>query len=100
MRAAIHVQSTISAVKPRFFASAAEFRAWLERYHATETELLVGLYKKGTGKPSLTWPESVDEALAFGWIDGVRRSHDEESYTIRFTPRRPRSIWSAINIKR
>lgn len=85
---------------PTFFATPAEFRAWLERRHATEPELLVGFHKKGSGLPSITWPESVDQALCFGWIDGVRRSLGETSYTIRFTPRRARSIWSAVNIKR
>jgi len=83
---------------PRFFPTPADFRAWLERNHESETELLVGYYRKGSGKPSITWPESVDEALCFGWIDGVRRAHDEIAYTIRFTPRRPTSIWSAINV--
>jgi uncharacterized protein YdeI (YjbR/CyaY-like superfamily) len=87
-------------MKPIFFATPAEFRAWLEEHHADETELLVGFHKKGTGRPSLTWPESVDQALCFGWIDGVRRSLDEHSYTIRFTPRKARSTWSAININR
>ena len=87
-------------MKPRFFATPAHFRAWLETRHDSEKELLVGFHKKGTGKPSITWPESVDEALCFGWIDGVRRSLNESSYTIRFTPRRPRSIWSAINVAR
>jgi uncharacterized protein YdeI (YjbR/CyaY-like superfamily) len=85
---------------PIYFASPEEFRAWLEEHHATEKELLVGYHKKGTGKPSMTWPESVDEALCFGWIDGVRRSVDDERYTIRFTQRKSRSIWSAVNIKR
>jgi uncharacterized protein YdeI (YjbR/CyaY-like superfamily) len=83
---------------PAFFATAAEFRAWLEANHETETELLVGLYKKGSGKPSITWPESVDQALCFGWIDGVRRSLGNDAYTIRFTPRKPNSIWSAVNV--
>jgi uncharacterized protein YdeI (YjbR/CyaY-like superfamily) len=87
-------------VKPAFFATAAEFRRWLERHHDSASELLVGFYKVGSGKPSMTWPESVDQALCFGWIDGVRRRIDDESYTIRFTPRKPRSIWSAINIRR
>jgi uncharacterized protein YdeI (YjbR/CyaY-like superfamily) len=86
------------SVQPRFFASAEEFRAWLEANHERETELLVGFYKKGSGKPSITWPESVDEALCFGWIDGVRRSLDAERYTIRFTPRKPSSIWSKVNM--
>jgi uncharacterized protein YdeI (YjbR/CyaY-like superfamily) len=87
-------------MKPRFFATSAKFRAWLEANHAHESQLLVGFYKVGSGKPSITWPESVDEALCFGWIDGVRRSLGSEAYTIRFTPRKPTSIWSAINIKR
>lgn len=85
---------------PTFFATPAEWRAWLEKHHAGRPELLVGFYKKDSGQPSITWPESVDEALCFGWIDGVRRRIDDASYTIRFTPRRPRSIWSAVNIKR
>jgi uncharacterized protein YdeI (YjbR/CyaY-like superfamily) len=87
-------------VDPVFFAAPAEFRAWLEAHHASETELLVGFHKKGTGMPSLTWPQSVDEALCFGWIDGVRRSLGAESYTIRFTPRKARSFWSNVNIRR
>lgn len=85
---------------PLFFATPAEWRAWLEAHHASETELLVGFHKKGTGMPSITWPESVDEALCFGWIDGVRRSLGAESYTIRFTPRKARSVWSNVNIRR
>ena len=85
---------------PTFFATPAEFRAWLDEHHATETELLVGFYKKGSGKPSITWPESVDEALCHGWIDGVRRSLGDEAYTIRFTPRKKRSVWSNVNIRR
>jgi uncharacterized protein YdeI (YjbR/CyaY-like superfamily) len=83
-----------------FFATPDEFRAWLEANHQTENELLVGFYKKGSGKPSMTWPESVDQALCFGWIDGIRRSLSEESYSIRFTPRKQGSTWSAVNIKR
>lgn len=83
-----------------YFTSAAEFRAWLAGNHAKATELVVGFHKRATGKPSMTWNESVDEALCFGWIDGVRRSVDGERYTIRFTPRRPRSIWSHKNIAR
>jgi uncharacterized protein YdeI (YjbR/CyaY-like superfamily) len=85
-------------LKPVFFAGAAEFRAWLEANHASETELLVGFYKKGSGKQNMTWSESVDQALCFGWIDGVRRGLDEESYTIRFTPRKPKSTWSKVNV--
>ena len=83
-----------------FFKSPSDFRKWLEQHHATAQELWVGYYKKGSGKPSITWPESVDEALCFGWIDGLRKSVDATSYKIRFTPRRPRSIWSAVNIGR
>jgi uncharacterized protein YdeI (YjbR/CyaY-like superfamily) len=81
----------------RFFPSPAAFRAWLHRHHAREVELLVGFWKRGTGRPSLTWPESVDEALCYGWIDGVRRSVDADRYAIRFTPRKARSRWSAVN---
>jgi uncharacterized protein YdeI (YjbR/CyaY-like superfamily) len=84
----------------RFFRSPVAFRAWLERYHRTRRELHVGFHKRHTGKPSLTWPEAVDEALCFGWIDGVRRRLDAERYTIRFTPRNPKSTWSAVNLKR
>jgi uncharacterized protein YdeI (YjbR/CyaY-like superfamily) len=87
-------------MEPAFFATPDEFRAWLDAHHATETEVLVGFHKKGSGRPSITWPESVDQALCFGWIDGVRRRIDDDSYSIRFTPRKPRSIWSAINVKR
>jgi uncharacterized protein YdeI (YjbR/CyaY-like superfamily) len=80
--------------------TADEFRAWLEQNHATASEIEVVFYKKGSGKPSMTWSESVDEALSFGWIDGVRRGRDEESYTIRFTPRKPRSTWSKVNVEK
>jgi uncharacterized protein YdeI (YjbR/CyaY-like superfamily) len=86
--------------EPVFFATPAELRAWLEEHHDTSTELIVGYYKKGSGKPSLTWQESVDQALCFGWIDGVRRSLGPDSYTNRFTPRRARSVWSAVNVRR
>jgi uncharacterized protein YdeI (YjbR/CyaY-like superfamily) len=85
---------------PTFFATPAAFRKWLEKHHAAESELLVGFYKKDSGKPSITWPESVDQALCFGWIDGVRRRIDDVSYSIRFTPRKSVSNWSAINIAR
>jgi len=81
-----------------YFASAAEFGAWLDEHHESEREVLVGYWKAGSGRPSLTWPESVDEALCVGWIDGVRRRVDDERYTIRFTPRKPGSNWSAINL--
>lgn len=87
-------------MKPTFFPTPAALRRWLEQHHETERELWVGFYKKSTGKPSITWPEAVDQLLCFGWIDGVRKSLDEESYVIRVTPRRPRSIWSAVNLKR
>lgn len=84
--------------KPTFFPTPADFHAWLEANHDKSRELLVGFYKRDSGKPSITWPESVQVALCFGWIDGVRKSIDETSYTIRFTPRRPTSNWSAFNI--
>ena len=87
-------------MKPLFFATPEEFGAWLEEHHESATELLVGFHKKGSGKPSITWPESVEQALRFGWIDGVRRSLGEDSYTIRFTPRKSSSNWSAVNIRR
>lgn len=87
-------------MKPQFFPNQLDFRLWLEENHATAAELLVGFYKVGSGKPSMTWPESVDQALCFGWIDGIRRSVDHESYSIRFTPRRRNSIWSAVNIEK
>lgn len=83
-----------------YFKDQMEFRKWLDKNHTKETELGVGFYKVGTGKPSMTWSQSVDEALCYGWIDGIRRSVDEERYTIRFTPRKPTSIWSDINIKK
>ena len=82
------------------FATPADFRAWLEENHDTASELIVRFYKKGSGKPSITWPEAVDEALCFGWIDSVRRGIDEESYANRFTPRRRGSVWSKRNIDR
>lgn len=87
-------------MKPTFFKTAAEFRAWLQKHHQTKPELIVGFYRKDSGKPSITWQESVDEALCFGWIDGIRRKHSEIAYSNRFTPRRPTSNWSAINIAR
>jgi uncharacterized protein YdeI (YjbR/CyaY-like superfamily) len=81
-----------------FFDSPAAWRAWLAAHHATAAELLVGFHKRGSGQPSITWPESVEEALCFGWIDGVRRSLPPDAYTIRFTPRRPGSHWSRVNV--
>jgi uncharacterized protein YdeI (YjbR/CyaY-like superfamily) len=87
-------------MKIKFFRTAAEWRRWLAKHHGTATELWVGYYKVDSGKPSVTWPESVGEALCFGWIDGVRKSIDELSYAIRFTPRRSGSTWSSINVRR
>lgn len=84
----------------RFFAAAEDFRKWLKVHHGSTRELWVGFYKKGSGRPSITWPESVDEALCVGWIDGLRKTIDMESYKIRFTPRKTTSNWSAVNIGR
>ncbi|MFI5126666.1 MAG: YdeI family protein [Candidatus Acidiferrales bacterium] len=86
-------------MKPRFFKSAADFRAWLSKNHATTSELLIGLYKKELRR-GITYPEALDEALSFGWIDGVRKRINANCYTIRFTPRKRGSIWSQVNIKR
>ena len=83
-----------------FFSKPVTFRAWLEKHHQTKREQWVGFYRKASGRPSITWPEAVDEALCLGWIDGLRKTIDAESYKIRFTPRRPSSNWSAINIRR
>ena len=85
---------------PTFFETQDEFRKWLDKNHKTDTELLVGFYKVDSGKLSMTWSQSVDQALCFGWIDGVRKSINQESYCIRFTPRKHTSIWSAVNIKK
>ena len=90
----------LRGVQPRFFEAPALFRDFLEAHHASSREIFVGFYKRSSGKPSLTWPESVDEALCYGWIDGVRRSLGAESYVIRFSPRRAKSIWSAVNVAR
>ena len=86
-------------MKITFFRTASQMRSWLEKHAESSTELWVGFYKKDSGKPSLTWPESVGEALCFGWIDGVRKSIDDTSYMIRFSPRKATSIWSEVNIK-
>ena len=88
------------ANSPIFFAGSDDFRGWLEKHHQTITEQWVGFHRKSSGRVSITWPEAVDEALCFGWIDGLRKTIDTGSYKIRFTPRRPSSIWSAINIAR
>lgn len=85
-------------MKPKFFPTQEDFRQWLEENHETATEIFVGYYKVKSGKGGMTWSESVDQALCFGWIDGVRRKVDEESYCNRFTPRKPTSNWSAVNI--
>jgi uncharacterized protein YdeI (YjbR/CyaY-like superfamily) len=87
-------------MKIQFFPTPADLRKWFKKNHATAQELWVGFYKVGSGKPSITWPESVDEALCVGWIDGIRKTIDDESYKIRFTPRKKVSTWSAVNIRR
>jgi Uncharacterized protein conserved in bacteria len=87
-------------MKIKYFKSPSDFRRWLEKNHATTQELWVGYHKKSSGQPSITWPESVDDALCFGWIDGIRKSIDDLRYTSRFTPRKRGSVWSAVNIKR
>src|SRR5216684_1528963 len=89
----------LSIVNPKFFKTPSAFRKWLTVNHAASKELWVGFYKKGSGKPSITWPESVEGALCVGWIDGIRKNIDENSYKIRFSPRTPSSIWSAVNIR-
>jgi uncharacterized protein YdeI (YjbR/CyaY-like superfamily) len=90
----------VSGTSPRFFATPGAFRAWLKKHHTAEKELWVGFYRKASGRPSITWPESVDEALCVGWIDGLRKGIDEISYMIRFTPRKRTSTWSVVNIGR
>jgi uncharacterized protein YdeI (YjbR/CyaY-like superfamily) len=87
-------------VKVVFFETPAEFRAWLQEHHEAATELWVGYYKKATGRPSMNWSESVDQALCFGWVDGIRKSVDEDSYANRFTPRKTKSNWSNVNIEK
>lgn len=99
MRNAILIMAN-NSVQPTFFPTQSSFRKWMEKNHRNEKELLVGFYKTNSGKKSITWGESVDEAICFGWIDGIRKSIDAESYCIRFTPRKSTSIWSAINIKK
>jgi len=89
-----------TSTEPRFFATPTDFRKWLAENHATASELWVGFHKKSSGRRSISWPESVDEALCFGWIDGLRKTIDADSYKIRFTPRKPTSNWSAVNIRR
>lgn len=82
-----------------FFKTATEFRAWFKKHHVSQTELLVGLYSKSAGKGGITYAEALDEALCYGWIDGVRKNRDSESYTIRFTPRKKNGIWSLVNVR-
>lgn len=94
-----HRWHDMSEDDPMFFLQAADFRAWLEAHHATAEVLWVGYFKKATGKVSVTWEDTVDEALCYGWIDGIRKSRDDESYVIRFTPRKPKSVWSQRNIE-
>jgi uncharacterized protein YdeI (YjbR/CyaY-like superfamily) len=96
----VAVLGNSSVMQGTTFERPEDFRRWLERHHDSEPELWVGYFKKGSGRASMTWPESVDEALCFGWIDGIRKRIDDERYMIRFTPRRPGSIWSAVNIGR
>src|ERR1041384_1546727 len=86
-------------MKPRFFSTLERFREWLQRNHDSETELLLGFHKKSSGKKSITYAEALDEALCYGWIDGVRKNLNQTSYTIRFTPRKARSIWSNVNVR-
>jgi uncharacterized protein YdeI (YjbR/CyaY-like superfamily) len=95
----VSASKTAPPIKPRHFASARAFGAWLDRNHERAPELWVGFWKKGTGKPSIDWPQAVREALRVGWIDGIRRSLNDEAYVIRFLPRRKGSVWSAINIR-
>jgi uncharacterized protein YdeI (YjbR/CyaY-like superfamily) len=92
--------SGASSDQPRFFSTPERFRAWLEQHHADAKELWVGFHKRDSGKASITWPQSVDQALCFGWIDGVRKSLGDQSYVIRFTPRKPTSKWSTVNTRR
>jgi uncharacterized protein YdeI (YjbR/CyaY-like superfamily) len=87
-------------MQPSFFPTEADFRRWLAANHRSADELLVGFWKKATGRPSIDWPQARDQALCFGWIDGIRKSLGEEAYTIRFTPRRKGSIWSTVNVDR
>lgn len=96
----LRVSLNTNPKKPRFFVSPDQLRSWFEKNHDRKREQWIGFYKKATGRPSITWPESVDQALCFGWIDGIRKSIDDQAYMIRFTPRRPKSNWSAVNLKR
>jgi uncharacterized protein YdeI (YjbR/CyaY-like superfamily) len=90
--------NSLSKLRPTFFASPLDVRAWLTKHHEQQPELVVGFWKVGSRKASVTWPQAIEEAVAFGWIDGVRHSLDTESYTVRFTPRNPTSTWSKVNI--
>jgi uncharacterized protein YdeI (YjbR/CyaY-like superfamily) len=92
-------RKSTGTMKPKFFSTPAAFRAWLERNHDSASELMIGFHKKSSGKKSITYPEALDEALCFGWIDGVRKKLNETSYVQRFTPRKPKSIWSNVNVR-
>ena len=92
--------SPSATVQPIFFAGPEEFYGWLEAHHAGETELWIGYYKKATGKQTMSWSQAVDQALCFGWIDGVLRRIDDETHMQRFTPRRPGSNWSKVNLEK
>lgn len=94
------MDSNFLDIAPTFFLTPADFRMWLKKNYNRERVLWVGYHKKSTGHPSVTWEETVDEALCFGWIDGIRRSLNDESYVIRFSPRKPKSVWSKRNIDR
>ena len=89
----------LSIVKPTYFSDGADFRRWLEKHHARAAEITVGFYNRASGRAGLTYSQALDEALCVGWIDGVRRNDGPDGYTIRFTPRRPRSIWSLVNVR-
>lgn len=96
----LRANGNVEKIRPKYFATPDDWRGWLEKHHASERELWVGFHKKGSGRPSITWPESVDEALCFGWIDGLRKTIDADSYVIRFTPRKSSSNWSTVNTRR
>ena len=99
-RSLLQIATMKRTMTPEFFATPSELRTWLARHHHKTKEVWVGFYKRNSGKPTITWSEAVDAALCFGWIDGLRKSIDEISYAIRLTPRKPRSTWSAINVKK
>ena len=100
MKASVCPRDIVKRLEPAYFRNPAELLAWFEEHHATADQLILGFYKRGSGEPSVTWPEAVDVALCFGWIDGVRKGIDDRRYQIRFTPRRAGSIWSTVNVNR